>query len=140
MTSQTPNPVTDTPYLTETRGVRIAVKPEFDRDHSNIAANAFVYVYTITISNTGSETVQLLSRHWVIRDAFNEVKHVVGEGVVGQQPTLKPGEAFTYSSYCPLPTPTGSMQGSFQMKILSSQEIFDAAINEFHLKHLALVN
>ena len=128
-----------TPYVTTTRGILIAVKPEFSEQNSNPAAGVYVYTYTITITNQGKEDVQLVSRKWVIQDGFNRTENVVGDGVVGQQPTLKPGESFTYSSFCPLATPTGSMRGTYQMKN-DRQETFDAVIGEFHLMNKNLVN
>src|SRR5438045_1524529 len=101
---------------TTTRGVCVTARPAFNAAESNLAAGLYVYSYTITIQNLGKDVVQLLSRHWIIADGFNQVRHVKGPGVVGEQPVLKPGESFTYTSHCPLPTPTGSMKGSFQMK------------------------
>jgi ApaG protein len=85
------------------------------------------------------ETVQLTSRHWVIKEGFNKVNHVVGDGVVGQKPIMRPGEKFDYNSFCPLNTPTGSMQGSFQMKT-EKGETFEALIDEFSLRDRDLVN
>lgn len=124
---------------TTTEGIEISVVPAFNEEGSNAAQNTFVYTYTIRITNRGSVPVQLISRHWIITDGFNRDEHVRGPGVVGQQPTLRPGESFEYSSYCPLPTPSGSMRGEFQMK-REDGSVFDAVIGEFLLVNPALVN
>ena len=127
------------PFVTDTQGIRVSVRPEFNERDSNPEASVYVYAYHIRITNLGKEAVQLVSRHWIIKDGFSRVEHVVGEGVIGQKPLLSPGESFEYSSFCPLHTPTGSMQGSFQMRG-SSESTFEAMIGEFPLKHLSLVN
>ena len=127
------------PYVTVTKGIRISVVPEYSPDQSRPANSLYVYNYTITITNSGQETVQLLSRHWIIRDGFEHVEHVQGDGVVGKQPNLKPGESFTYTSSCPLQTPTGTMQGSYQMRS-ADNKIFNAQIGEFQLAHKSLLN
>jgi len=125
---------------TTTHNVRILVRPQFKGQNIGADGSLYVYTYHITIVNEGVETVQLISRHWIIKDGFNKVDHVVGDGVVGQKPVLRPGEKFSYSSFCPLNTPTGSMQGSFQMKSEKKGETFDAFISEFQLRDNALVN
>lgn len=84
------------------------------------------------IENQGKETVRLISRHWTITDARNRVEEVRGPGVVGEQPTLQPGDAFQYTSACPLPTPSGAMRGSYQM-LNEAGEYFDAEVPEFSL-------
>jgi ApaG protein len=127
-------------YTTVTRSIRVAVTPDFIPEQSRPENSTYVYAYRITVTNDGLETVQLLSRHWVIRDGFDRVEHVVGEGVVGQQPVVRPGESFSYASYCPLQTPTGTMKGSFRMKSRKEGELFDVNIDEFPLAHLSLVN
>ena len=124
---------------TVTRGINIHVEPRYNPKESNPTANVYLYSYTITIKNDGKDVVQLMSRHWIITDGFNEVRHVRGPGVVGEQPVLNPGESFTYTSFCPLPTPTGTMKGSFQMRGSDSKN-FDAEIQEFKLFHQTLVN
>ncbi len=80
-----------------------------------VNANHYFFSYTVEIHNGGEKTVQLVGRHWIITDAHGKVEEVQGAGVVGQQPTLEPGESFKYSSFCPLPTPTGTMEGSYLM-------------------------
>lgn len=116
-----------------THGLRVEVEARYSPDHSNPAANQWFFLYTIHIVNEGSEACQLLSRHWVIRNATGRVEEVRGPGVVGQQPVLEPGESFEYTSGCPLDTPFGSMQGSYQM-VTASGTRFDAEIARFELR------
>ncbi|MBS1985469.1 MAG: Co2+/Mg2+ efflux protein ApaG [Bdellovibrionales bacterium] len=138
--TDTPQTSSATPYVTRTRGIVVSVVPKLDEARTRQAMGVFVYSYTITIRNEGKETVQLLSRHWIIRDGFGRSDHVVGEGVVGHQPTLDPGQEFTYTSFCPLPTPTGSMEGSYNMTVKATKERFDAMIDVFPLLHAQFVN
>ena len=91
-----------------------------------------MFAYTVRISNEGSEPAQLLTRHWIITDGTGKVEEVRGPGVVGKQPTLAPGESFTYTSGCPLETPFGVMQGTYQM-VTSGGDHFDARIAPFTL-------
>ncbi len=98
-----------------TRQIRIAVEPAYIQEQSDPRREYYFFAYTVRIVNEGAEPVQLLSRHWIITDATGKVEEVEGPGVVGQQPTVKPGETFQYSSFCPLPTPTGSMEGTYLM-------------------------
>lgn len=114
-----------------TNGIRVHVDSEFSPEHSQ--PNQWFFLYTVTISNEGRETVQLMARHWVIRDATGKVEEVRGEGVVGEQPVLQPGESFEYTSGCPLATPFGSMEGAYQM-VTESGGAFDAEIAEFVLR------
>jgi ApaG protein len=118
---------------TVTRGLRVEVEARYSADHSNPAANQWFFLYTIHIANEGSEACQLISRHWVIRNATGRVEEVRGPGVVGQQPLLEPGESFEYTSGCPLDTPFGSMEGSYQM-VTGSGARFDAEIARFELR------
>jgi len=101
-------------------------------DQSDPAKNKFVFSYTITITNTGDVAAQLLSRHWVITDADHKVQEVKGLGVVGQQPLLKPGESFEYTSGTSIPTNVGTMQGNYQM-MAEDGKAFDAPIPLFTL-------
>lgn len=117
---------------TLTRGVRITVRPQFVADQSSPADGRYLFAYHITIRNEGAETVQLLSRHWIITNGEGEVEEVRGPGVVGYQPTLQPGEDFQYTSGCPLETPVGTMHGSYRM-ITADGEEFDARIAPFRL-------
>ena len=110
----------------------VSVRPQYLVEHSNPDEQHYVFAYTVTIRNTGEHTAQLISRHWVITDGNNAVEEVRGEGVVGEQPVLKPGEAFEYTSGCPLPTPVGSMRGSYQC-VADDGTAFEAPIPEFVL-------
>ena len=115
-----------------TRGVRVQVLAEYSPERSEPSRKQWFFLYTITISNEGPETVQLLTRHWIITDGTGHVEEVRGPGVVGKQPTLKPGESFEYTSGCPLETPFGAMEGTYQM-ITVGGERFDAKIAPFTL-------
>jgi len=117
---------------TTTRGIRIQVKSTYLSDQSSSRDNHYLFAYHVRISNVGSETAQLISREWIITSAEGEVERVKGPGVVGEQPVLSPGSSFEYTSYCPLKTPVGSMQGSYQM-VTAAGEKFDAAIAPFTL-------
>ncbi len=112
--------------------ISVAVSAQYLADQSDPSAARYVFAYTITISNTGTVTAQLISRHWIITDAEGEVQEVRGLGVVGQQPLLAPGQSFEYTSGCALPTPVGTMKGSYQM-VAEDGIAFDAAIQEFIL-------
>jgi ApaG protein len=116
-----------------TRGVRVKVHAEFSPSHSHPNQNRWFFLYTITITNESDVTVQLLTRHWTITDASAEVQEVRGPGVVGKQPVLEPGRSFEYTSGCPLPTPYGSMKGTYQM-VTADGDPFDAEIAEFVLR------
>ncbi len=96
--------------------IQIDVVTRYLGEQSNPAKNRFAFAYTITIRNTGSIAAQLLDRHWIITDGNGKVQEVRGDGVVGEQPLLKPGASHTYTSGCLLETPVGSMQGSFGMR------------------------
>lgn len=122
-----------------TRNIRVTCHPKFDPERSRPEQFLFLYTYHILIENLGSETVQVLSRHWIIKDGLGNVEEVRGPGVVGEQPLLEPGQSFKYSSFCPLKTPSGTMEGSFQV-ITGSQEIFDVAIAQFRLQSPELMN
>jgi ApaG protein len=115
-----------------TRNVRVHVESEFAPGRSSPAENKWFFLYTIRITNEGAETVQLLSRHWIITDAMGEVREVRGPGVVGKQPVLEPGESFEYTSGCDLNTPFGTMRGTYQM-VTSEREEFETEIPAFTL-------
>jgi ApaG protein len=115
-----------------TQGVRVRVKSTFDPERSRPSQNEWFFLYTIRISNEGRDTVQLLTRHWIITDATGHVEEVRGPGVVGEQPILAPGDAFEYTSGCPLSTPFGTMRGTYQM-VKRDGERFDAEVAEFEL-------
>ena len=115
-----------------TDGVRVHVTARYSPTRSQPLRNLWLFLYTIEISNESADTVQLISRHWVITDAENRVEEVRGLGVVGQQPTLAPGESFEYTSSCPLQTPFGTMGGTYQM-VTADGKRFDAEIATFTL-------
>ena len=121
-----------------TRGVRIHAEPQFDPSRSKAVDKLWFFLYTVTIENQGTETVQLLSRHWVITDEEGQEEEVRGPGVVGEQPVLAPGENFRYTSGCPLNTSTGTMQGTYQMVTMDG-ESFDAEIAPFILSDITTV-
>ncbi|MGE5946953.1 MAG: Co2+/Mg2+ efflux protein ApaG [Betaproteobacteria bacterium] len=112
--------------------IEIHTSPQFIPDQSSAEDERYVFAYTITIRNIGKHPAQLISRHWIITDANNEVQEVRGLGVVGQQPLLKPGESFEYTSGCSLGTPVGTMKGTYQM-VGEDGTRFDAEIPEFVL-------
>lgn len=116
----------------KTKGIRIQAAPEFVPERSDLENGMFFFSYQIDIRNEGEETVQLISRHWIISDANGRTEEVEGPGVVGEQPVLQPGENFTYTSFCPLSTPIGSMRGTYQM-INEAGEPFDVVIPTFTL-------
>jgi ApaG protein len=115
-----------------TEGVTVQVTARYSDEHSSPLANHWFFLYTIRIRNDGAEDVQLLSRHWIITDATGEVREVQGEGVVGKQPVISPGEAFEYTSGCPLETPFGEMEGTYQM-VRADGSAFEARIARFEL-------
>ena len=128
------DPATDGPWGsdTTTRGIRVQVRSAYLPEQSTPSDQQFFFTYHVRISNTGPETAQLVSREWIITDAEGQVERVKGPGVIGQQPTLAPGAAFEYSSFCPLGTSVGSMQGSYRMRTADGEQ-FDAVIAPFTL-------
>jgi ApaG protein len=102
-------------YRTVTRQIEVTVEPNFLPERSSVDRGQYFWSYTIVIINTGAETVQLRTRHWIITDATGRKQEVRGEGVVGEQPVLAPGERFEYTSGVPLPTASGFMTGRYQM-------------------------
>lgn len=125
--------------MATTRGVSVRVASAYVPERSAPEHNHWFFIYHVVIRNDGDETVQLISRHWIITDANGQVEEVRGPGVVGEQPTLAPGESFEYASACPLPTPFGTMQGTYQM-VTASGETFDAQIAPFSLAEPHAVN
>jgi ApaG protein len=112
--------------------IKVDVETRYIEDQSNPDQNYYVFAYTITIRNRGSQSAQLLTRHWVITDSNQKVQEVRGDGVVGEQPLLKPGEEFVYTSGTMLETSVGTMKGSYQM-VADDGSHFDAPIEEFVL-------
>jgi ApaG protein len=117
----------------ETNGVLVEVQSRYVEDQSLPMTRRFVFEYTITITNRGSEAVQLQSRHWIITDGLGDVEEVKGPGVVGEQPVLSPGEGFRYTSGAVLPTERGTMHGTYQMHRADGAQ-FDATIAPFLLE------
>lgn len=128
-----PGPLGPPPvYEAETRGIAVRIATDFLPEESSQARSLWVWSYTVEIENRGSQAVQLVSRHWIITDGLNRTEEVRGPGVVGAQPDLRPGEAFRYTSACPLPTPSGLMRGSYRM-VTAEGDSFDVATPAFSL-------
>ncbi len=119
-------------YEAITHDIKVTVAPQFLADQSKPREGYFVWAYTITIENSSDQTVRLVNRFWQITDANGRVQEVRGEGVVGEQPVLKPGESFEYTSGAPLATPSGFMVGSYQMESYDGNP-FDIEIPAFSL-------
>jgi ApaG protein len=116
-----------------TNGIRVEVLSQYSPENSRPQQSEWIFQYTVRITNIGAETVQLLSRHWIITDAYDHIEEVRGPGVVGEQPVLGPGESFKYSSWCPLRTSTGMMHGTYQMTDMSGER-FEIEIAPFALR------
>ena len=112
--------------------VSISVISEFIEERSNVKENQYFFSYTVSIENQGLQSLQLISRHWIIKNAHNERFEVKGEGVIGEQPTIVPGEVYNYSSFTEISTPSGFMWGSYQM-LTESEISFDVEIPKFEL-------
>jgi ApaG protein len=119
-------------YRAVTRQIEVTVEPNFLPERSSVERRQYFWSYTIVITNTGEETVQLRTRHWIITDATGRKQEVRGEGVVGEQPVLAPGERFEYTSGVPLPTASGFMTGRYQM-VSESGERFEIDVPTFSL-------
>jgi ApaG protein len=119
-------------YTETTHDIRVAVQPIYLDEQSSPEDSHYVWAYQVRIENRGRETVQLLNRYWHITDAVGRVQEVRGSGVVGEQPVLAPGEAFEYTSGCPLATPSGIMMGSYEMQRDDGQR-FEVSIPAFSL-------
>ncbi len=119
-------------YHETTRSIRVTVEPTYLEDQSSPVDGHYVWAYQVRIENMSGETVQLLNRYWHITDSFGRVQEVRGAGVVGEQPTLKPGESFEYTSGTPLPTPSGIMVGTYEMKSANGGR-FNVAVPAFSL-------
>ena len=117
----------------------VRVQSRYVPEHSDPARGGWLFAYTVRIANEGEDVVKLISRHWIITDANGEVEEVKGPGVVGEQPVLRPGEHFEYTSACPLRTAFGTMHGTYQM-VTDDGEEFDAEIATFSLSTPHAVN
>ncbi len=123
-----------------TSGVQISVKTYFREDLSDILENSFFFNYVIEIENTNNFDVQLMTREWYIFDSLNEARYVSGEGVIGEQPVLKPGERYTYTSGCDLRSDIGMMKGFYTFRNLVDGELFQAFVPTFLLEHPGKMN
>ncbi len=121
----------------QTAGIRVTVESRHLPEKS--APGRFLFAYDVRIANEGPVPAQLLSRHWIITDALGREEHVEGPGVIGEQPTIPPGAVHQYQSFCPLPSPLGSMRGTYRM-MLPDGTLFDAEIPEFALTVPARMN
>lgn len=119
-------------YRSTTRDIEVAVEPYYMADQSDPAEARFIWAYQVTIANHSDRPIQLLARHWRITDSTGRVKEVRGQGVVGEQPHLAPGDSYQYTSGCPLRTPSGFMVGSYTMRA-GDGEFFEVAIPAFSL-------
>ena len=123
-----------------THGVQVEVESRYIPERSNTRQGEFFFAYEVRITNTTTVRLRLLNRHWVITDGLGRIEEVKGPGVVGQQPWIGPGETFEYESFCPLPTPTGTMRGHYEMQSASNEPVgpasngtFSAEIPQFFL-------
>ena len=119
-------------YSETTRGIQVSVEPQYLPDQSSPEDHRYVWAYTVRIENQGAETVQLINRYWRITDALGTSHEVRGEGVVGEQPVLIPGDAFEYTSGTPLATPSGMMMGAYEMETQDGN-YFDVTVPAFSL-------
>lgn len=123
-----------------TSGIQISVQTQFRPDLSNIVKSEFLFNYRIDIENTNPFSVQLMTRDWYIFDSLYNARYVNGEGVVGEQPILKPGESFTYTSGCDLSSEIGMMKGFYTFKNLIDGELFEVFVPTFKLEYQAKLN
>lgn len=123
-----------------TKGIKISVANRFEGSMLQHYQKTYAFSYTIKIENQSAHTVQLLSRKWIIKDALNQTEHVEGDGVIGMQPVLKPGETHTYSSGCLLQAPMGSMQGHYLMSNIETGNQFKVSIPIFKLNAAFAMN
>ena len=115
-----------------TNGILVTVVSEYIPERSSLSSRQFAFAYTVRIANQGDAPAQLRSRHWIICDSNGNVQEVRGDGVVGEQPMLRPGQQFEYTSSCVIPTATGTMRGSYRM-VRPDGDTFDAEIAPFRL-------
>ena len=120
-------------YTATTKDIKIVVDPRFEDGHSKPDNAEFVFSYTIQVFNQSDSPVQLISRQWIIFDAIGQKRKVEGDGVIGQQPIINPGQTFTYSSWCPLASEMGYMRGLYTMVNLETTEVFDVEVPKFNL-------
>lgn len=123
-----------------TEGIKVITFPTYESRYSEPNNNQFIFSYKVVISNESEFAVQLLSRHWEIIDTLGETKTVKGDGVVGKQPLLQPGESYTYTSGCPLNSEFGKMKGQYTMERISDHKKFSVDIPEFRLEASYILN
>ena len=121
------------PVTATTHGIQVTVISKYHEEHSKPSSNKYVHSYDVTITNFSGLDVQLISRHWIIKDANGKIREVKGDGVIGLQPILAPEESHSYTSWCPLSTPVGKMGGSYVMIRKADNSIFEVTIPEFKL-------
>jgi ApaG protein len=119
-------------YTKTTQGIVVTVQPFYLEDQSSPSDNHYVWAYRVRIENKGTRTLQLMRRHWIITDGIGHVQEVKGPGVVGEQPVLRPGDGYEYTSGTPLPTPSGIMHGSYEMED-EAGEVLEVVIPAFSL-------
>ena len=119
-------------YSETTKDIEVSVTPVYLENESSPEESVYVFAYNVEIKNKSDKTVQLISRHWIITDGDGRTEEVSGPGVIGEQPTLAPGDSHKYQSFCPLRTPTGNMRGSYQMK--AEKDSFDIKVPLFFLR------
>lgn len=124
---------------TTTRGIRVRVAPVYLPERSAPEDGSFFFAYRVRITNIGDETVQLMRRRWIITDGHGHTEEVGGPGVVGETPVIPPGASFEYTSFCPLPTSFGTMQGTYEMRTAAG-ELFEVEIGQFSLVAPQAVN
>ncbi len=120
-------------YEEESNAVRVQVTPHFVATQNHNGDDYYVYSYDVEIENRGDTPLQLISRHWIIRDGDGREEHIIGDGVVGEQPTIEPGAVYSYQSGCPLPTPTGNMRGKYDL-VDEDNRVLEAKIPLFFLR------
>lgn len=120
-------------YTAETEMINISVQPRYEVVESNPAIGKFIYSYQVTIQNNSFITVKLLTRHWHIVDSIQIRREVKGDGVIGKQPILEPGQVFQYVSWCPLNSPIGKMYGHYTFERLEDKSTFEVMVPEFLL-------
>lgn len=127
-------------YVETSRDIEVTVRPEFLPRHSRVDQNVYAWSYHVTITNHGSRRIQLLRRHWIITNGQGVREDIHGDGVVGEQPIILPQQSYSYSSGCPLRTPTGNMRGWYECVDLDTREKFQTRIPLFFLRAPAIVH
>ncbi len=121
-------------YEGESNGFSISVWPRYSKIHSDEKDSVYCFIYKIRVINRSENEATLLGRHWIINDGNRNTQEIEGDGVVGEFPTLKPGDSYEYDSYCPLPTPTGNMRGTFYLRNEKDSSIFEVKVPIFFLR------